>query len=359
MRARVAIIGLGLIGGSLGMAFSNSEQVELIYGFDSDSETVQRALEMEAIHCTGTLEAVVQDADFVFICTPLKSVKGVIPSIAAYLKPGCVVTDVSSTKEQVMRLLSELPVGVHGIGGHPMAGSEKHGIGAADRYLFENAVYVLTPVVGTPLEVLAALSALVEETGARVKVMDAEQHDRVVALISHLPHILAMSLVNLVAQEEDALLLAAGGFRDTTRIASSNPELWEDILFSNREKVSQGLDAIIQELSQLKEELDTLQRKAVRLRLDSARQVRDSIPQRRKGLIPEFQDVITVVPDRPGIIGQLGGWLGSHGINIVDIEILRAREGDGGTIRLGVPTKQEALRAVSILHEQGIKAWMS
>jgi prephenate dehydrogenase len=359
MAAKIAIIGLGLIGGSLGLALIGSAEVDRIYGYDNDYQTIENALNMEAIHQAGTLEQVVRDADYVFVCTPIKFIQGVLKDISKLLKPGCVVTDVGSTKQQIMSMLLELPEGIYKIGGHPMAGSEKNGIGAADRYLFENAVYVLTPAKDTPMAVVEDTAALIRLTGAQVKVMSPAYHDRVVALISHLPHVLAAALVNVAAGEEDALLLAAGGFRDTTRIASSNPGLWEDILISNREEVSRGLTALIGELQQFKEELDGASGGGLLNRLEAARQVRESIPGRRRGLIPSFQDVITIVPDRPGIIGQLGGWLGSQGINIVDIEILRVREGDGGTIRLGVPTQEDAVNAVFILNQQGIKAWTS
>jgi prephenate dehydrogenase len=359
MADKITIIGLGLIGGSLGLAFSRSTPKLQVFGYDSNPEAVRQALDIGAIQQAGPLEEAVREADYVFVCTPIKGILELLGRIAAHLKPGCVVTDVCSTKKPVMELLAGLPPGIYGIGGHPMAGSEKRGIGASDRFLFENAVYVLTPANDTPAEVVTKTATLIRRTGAQVKLMSPGQHDRVVALISHVPHIMAAALVNLATQEEEALLLAAGGFRDTTRIASSSPELWEDILFSNREEVSRGLMAMIEELQRFKADIDGLSRGAVQSRLAAARQVRDSIPGRRRGLIPSFQDVITIVPDRPGIIGQLGGWLGAKGINIVDIEILRVREGDGGTIRLGVPTKEAAVAAVTTLQEQGIKAWVS
>jgi len=357
MAVTVAIIGLGLIGGSLGLALASSPEVRQIRGYDCDPETVRLALEMGAIDTAGSLPEVAAEADWVFICTPLNQMAAVLGAIAPVLKPGCVVTDVGSTKEQVMRCYADLPPGVYGIGGHPMAGSEKRGITAADRYLFENAVYVLTPAAETPPATVAATVDLIKQTGARVKLMSPAEHDRVVSLISHLPHVLAVALVNLVAGQEEAQALAAGGFRDITRIASGSPELWEDILLSNREHISQGLQSLIGELEQLRTALADNQPAAVRSCLESACALRETFPARRRGLIPEFQEVLAIVPDRPGIIGQIGNWLGGHQINIVDIEILRVREGDGGTIRLGVPSREDAVRAVEVLQGEGIKAW--
>lgn len=354
---RVTIIGLGLIGGSLGLALRDSGRVELVSGFDQDPAVVRQALEMGAVDRADELGEVVREADFVFYCVPLASMPGLVKATAPWLAPGCIVTDVGSVKVPVGRWLSELPPQVHAIGGHPMAGSERTGIGSADRYLFENAIYVLTPFNQVPAESVDRLARLIEETGARVRIMDAHAHDRAVAQISHLPHVLAYSLLGLVEDSQEGKLLAAGSFRDLTRVAAASSQLWEDILYSNRLEVIEAIDAMIEKLKEFRHDLGQGDRGSLGRRICSAQQVRQSIPQLKRGLLPEAHEIIAMVPDRPGMIGQLGRWLGDRGINIVDLEILRVREGDGGTIRLGVPTADAAQAAVETLNEQGIRAW--
>lgn len=275
------------------------------------------------------------------------------------LKPGAVVTDVGSVKKVVMEWFDRwLPASVCGIGGHPMAGSEKTGLAGADRYLFENAVYIMVVPPGTPSGVCQVLTDLISHTGAKIIRMDAEEHDRLVATVSHLPHLAAVALVNQAGRRPEALALAGGGFRDTTRVASSNPAMWEDILVFNKEAVLEQVDGLIEQLTRLRVCLVEANRTKLRQELDRARDLRESVPRGSRGVLPSACEVITVVPDRPGVIGHLGTILGEGGINIVDIEILRVREGDGGTIRLGVPSPQDGEQAVRLLRSAGIKAWM-
>ena len=239
-----------------------------------------------------------------------------------------------------------------------MAGAEIKGINGADRYLFENAVYVLTPMDNVSQEKLNFLSNLLSATGARIRIMSALQHDQLVATVSHIPHLSAVALVHLTGGREEDLMMAAGGFRDTTRIASSTPELWEDIIFSNRDILLDKLDGFIAHLTDIKSALQNGDIPAMHEKLSRAKTIRDLIPRASRGLMPGFSDIICIVPDRPGIIGFLGSILDQHNINIVDIEILRVREGDGGTIRLGVPSPDDAEQAVQALLANNIKAWV-
>lgn len=358
MLANVLIVGVGLIGGSLGLALKESPLVNQVIGFDIDNESLEKARDIGAIDYASSLEDGVRQADVIFLCAPLSFFSTIIEDIRPWLKPGTIITDVGSTKQEVMRIFRSLPADVWAIGGHPMAGSETRGINGADRYLFENAVYILTPDINVPDHIMEYLMNLLKATGAQVKIMEAAIHDEIVATVSHIPHLAAVALVNLTRGEKDNLMLAAGGFRDTTRIAASNPEIWEDILFSNRDILLEKLDAYINELNNIKIALKSCDHLRIRQVLYSAKEIRDQIPQVRQGLIPGFCDIICIVPDQLGIIAQLGSILGEEKINIVDIEILRAREGDGGTIRLGVPSPEDASRAVLALQTKGIKAWV-
>lgn len=357
MSITVAIIGTGLIGGSLGLALHESPEVQSIIGIDNDYEALQRALQIGAIDAISSLEGV-REAQVVFLCTPLETYPSLIAAAADYIRPGTIVTDVGSTKQKVMEWMGDMPEGVHIIGGHPMAGSEIQGIQGADRYLFENAVYVLTPGPKTAPEVTRQLTDLLSVTGAKIKIMEASLHDQMVASISHIPHLAAVSLVNLTEGHPDTLMLAAGGFRDTTRVASSSPSLWKGILTTNRSAVVEGLDRLIDHLAQLRSALENDDQDKLLADLTRAQRIRSQIPHGQKGLLPAMCDVICIVPDQPGIIGNLGRILGYHNINIVDIEILRVREGDGGTIRLGVASLEDGLRAVKALQDESIKVWL-
>ncbi|HZK44321.1 MAG TPA: prephenate dehydrogenase [Syntrophomonadaceae bacterium] len=357
MKMNIFIIGTGLIGGSLGLALIDSPFINIIYGYDPDKEALGIAKDIGAINEAVDLKTGAIQAEIIFICSPLSNYKEIISAIKPFLYPGTIVTDVGSTKQEVMKMFEDLPQDVWGIGGHPMAGSELKGIKGADQYLFENAVYVLTPE-SVPMEQLDRLITVIKPTGAKIEILDAVIHDELVATVSHIPHLTAVALVNLTEGTEGNLTMAAGGFRDTTRIASSNPELWEDILLFNRHHILNQLDKLIDIINNFKEIIDQQDSKELLKTLNKAKDIRDQIPHARKGLIPSYQDVICIVPDQPGIIGKLGQILGEKDINIVDIEILRVREGDGGTIRIGVPTFEATDLAVKILLDHGIKAWV-
>ena len=358
MAFKVLIAGLGLIGGSLGLALKDSPAVKYIMGFDQDASSMEKALRIGAIDYSCSFEPGIKEADLIIICTPLGSFPEIIKAAKQLIKPGAIISDVGSTKAEVMQLFSCLPDNVFCIGGHPMAGAETAGITGADRYLFENAVYVLTPAKNVPAPVLHEFSNLLKATGAKITIMEPAVHDRLVSTMSHIPHLTATALVNLTQGDIDKLMMAAGGFRDTTRIASSSPDLWVDILLSNRGPLINDLEKLIQELTTLKTAMENGDRNLLQQKLSYAKEIRDRIPYTRKGLIPTFSEIICIVPDKPGIIGYLGQILGHESINIVDIEILRVREGDGGTIRLGVRHREDAQKAVSALADHSIKAWI-
>jgi len=359
---RLAIVGLGLIGGSVGMALRRAEVVGEITGIDTDPNTREDAVRMGAVHrATGDLAAGVRQAEVVVIATPVGQIPLVLQAMADHLAPGTLVTDVGSSKGSVFLAASEtLPPGVVFIGGHPMAGSERGGIAAADPYLFENAFYVLTPTPEQEEHFLTRrLLELVKATGARPVFMDPWEHDRVVAAVSHLPHMVASALVNTLAQvasSEVYFSLAAGGFRDTTRIAGGDPFLWRDIFVSNKERVLEMIDAFQTALGSMRDMLAGGQEAELVAALDRARKVRQEIPAKVKGMLAPLCELVVVLADEPGAIGKVAILLAQEGINIVDIEILRVREGEGGTLRLGLGNRESVQRAVSVLRAAGFTA---
>lgn len=242
MFGNVAILGLGLIGGSLGMALRERRLADRVLGLPRRAETIREALEIGAID-EGSLDlSRASEADLVVLAAPVLTFEPLVRGIAPYLKPGALVTDVGSTKAEITRGIPPLlPASVDFVGGHPMAGSEKGGVRAGRPDLFVGAVWVLTRGERTRPENVGRLAALVQALGATPVEMDPELHDTSVARISHLPHVVAAALAE-AAEEGDVpvevlRLLVAGGFKSTTRIAASPPEMWRDICMTNREAV--------------------------------------------------------------------------------------------------------------------------
>lgn len=359
---KVAIIGLGLIGGSLGLALSQGKVAEEVVAIDEDPNAVKEGLEKGAAHGGGTDLALVKGADLVIIATPVKTIPKIARAIFPYLKPGCLVTDVGSTKKEVVGLLEEIfPPGIFYVGGHPMTGGERKGIAAADRYLFENAVYLLTPTLRTNPATLANLKNIVTALGAQVLTLNPEEHDFLVAALSHLPHFLAVALLKtaeeITVHHPQAPLLAAGGFRDLTRPAAGNPGMWRDVYLTNKEMILKVLVLFQNAVEELKGLLASGTAAEVEAFFQERGAFRARLPAKAKGLLPPIYDLLLTVPDRPGVIAHFAGLLGAAGINIIDLEILRVREGEGGSIRLGFQSEEAAVKALAILQENGIAAW--
>ncbi len=352
-----AIIGVGLIGGSLGLALAERQLAGHICGVDVNRDNLTMALAAGAVHQAAALPEAVSGADLVILAAPVGTTGALLKEIKQYIKPGAIVTDVGSTKEEVMRQAGE-HIGGRFVGGHPMTGAETVGFSGADSYLFENAFYLLTPTPETDTGALDTVRRLVQAIGAVVMEMSPREHDLVTAAISHLPHFMAVSLVAAVAGMpvgDKAMALAAGGFRDTTRIAASSPTMWRDIFLSNREQVLRTLDYMRIAMDELETALRRRDAEKMMHILSGASTVRKKLPLRPKGYLPYIYEIVVTVPDRPGIIAGLAGMLGEASINIVEIEILRAREGYGGTIRVGFATAEEQDLAMELFQARGIK----
>jgi prephenate dehydrogenase len=255
---KIALVGVGLLGGSLALAIRERKIAVTVQGFvrrdSSLAECEQAGLTGFA---TRDLAAAVRDADLIILCTPLAQMKALARDMLPALKPGAIVSDVGSVKETVIAELESMVAnaGAQFIGAHPMAGSEKMGVRAARGDLFQGAVCVITPTPSTPAPAVQALESFWRDVGTRTVRMTAALHDELVARCSHLPHVLAAALVNLVldpAQPPEQALLCANGFRDTTRIASGSPEMWRDIALANSGPLAIALDTLMQQLTDLR-----------------------------------------------------------------------------------------------------------
>jgi prephenate dehydrogenase len=360
---RVVIVGLGLIGGSLAIALRRAGHRGRITGISSP-RTLEEARRLGAVdECCGydDLPAAAASASLVVLASPIAAIIEHLRALGAHgraLQPGVVVTDVGSTKRAILRAAEEsLPPHARFIGGHPLAGSELRGIAAADPFLFQNAYYVLTPSPGVPPGDVDRLAGFLAITGARVVVLSAEDHDRIAAAISHLPQVLAVSLVrfldDLGPHRAHGLRLAAGGFRDMTRIASSSFDVWRDILATNRDVIA---DVVARFLEHTRAVVGKLEEDALRAGFESAARTRAEIPRDSKGFIGRLWDVLVVVEDRPGMIAGIAVPLAEKGINIKDIEVLKVREGEGGTLRLAFQSQEEAREAIRELEGKGYTA---
>ncbi|MFO7767542.1 MAG: prephenate dehydrogenase [bacterium] len=363
---RIAIWGLGLMGGSLAAALRSRDFEGVVVGISSQ-DSVSRAVRADLIdegypHAEFTRG--VEGADLVVLASPIDSIIQNLNALAPVLPRGTVVTDVGSTKSAICsHARGTLPEGVLFVGSHPMAGSESKGIGAADALLYENAVWVLTPEKGQEeSEAVESLSALAERVGAKVVVTDPVSHDRIASRISHLPQTLAVVLMNSAGDwnEEDdlTLRLAAGGFRDLTRIASSPWGMWADVYSTNRSAILDALDAFMGGLTRIREAVASEGDEMLEEEFQRANALRLSVPRDTKGFVRPLCDIMVVVRDEPGVLSRIAGSLVPHDINIRDIEVLKVREGEGGTMRLAFDGEQTARDAVRHLKEEGFRAWV-
>lgn len=318
---RASVLGLGLIGGSIAAALT--EQGWRVSGDDVDESRVGRALADGLVAAPG----VDPESEITFVAVPVQSVESQVQR--ALRETTGWVTDVGSVKSSVVSRVSSPRF----VGGHPMAGSELEGLDGADADLFAGAVWVLTPTAVTDDAAFAAVAEVVNGLGAEVVGLAPERHDELVAVVSHVPHLTAATLMRVAglrAEEHAALLrLAAGGFRDMTRIASGHPAIWLDICDENRAAIGAGLDALIDGLSEIREIVATGRRDDLLERLTAARAARANLPSR--AVRPsEIAEVRIPIPDRPGAAAELFTLAAELGVNIASFEVVHNVEGDRG-----------------------------
>jgi prephenate dehydrogenase len=279
---KITIIGVGLLGGSIGLAARKNRVAGEIAGFVRREKNVRDCEKFGATDfATTDLLAAVSNSDLIILCTPLAQMLPLAKQFLPALKRGAIVTDVGSVKRGVVRELESIvkKSGAHFIGSHPMAGAEKTGVAAARENLFENAVCVLTPSKKSNPTAVRKLEKFWKSLGARVLKLDAAQHDLLASRSSHLPHVVAATLANLVlnpANPKAQAQLCATGFRDTTRIAAGSPEMWRDIALANRKNLSRSVDAFVSELKKFQAALKTGDAKAVEKYFATAKQRRDN-----------------------------------------------------------------------------------
>lgn len=352
---KVTIFGVGLIGGSLALCFKGKPDIQ-VAGHSNNLKSIENMLRRNVVDiATSSMREAAADADFIFLCVPVSQLEAYLTELAQLpLKPGCIITDVGSTKASISECAAKLELtDVHFIGGHPMAGSERSGVDAAMIDLFENAFYVLTPGEGTPQSAIDRLTELLVSTKAQIVQVDAKQHDDIVGAISHLPHIIAVALVNQICSynEQNPLYknLAAGGFRDLTRIASSDPKIWRDILLNNKHVLLTLLKDWNSEIERFTSLLEREDGDGIEAQFLRANQFRKGVPERKVGMLSPQFDLYVDIPDHPGMIAQVATLLSTHKINLRNIHISESRLEIPGVLRLSFGTQNDADRAVELL----------
>ncbi len=332
-------IGLGLIGGSIARGIRRRRPDATIMAYMRTRARLEQAkADGVADMILGGIGEELRLCDIIFLCTPVEYNAAYLERIRPFLKPGALVTDVGSTKTDIHEQVTSLGMEHVFLGGHPMAGSEKTGYENSTDHLLENAYYIITPTALSKEEDVQRLVAVAETLGSIPVILDYRRHDQITAAISHLPHIVASSLVNLVRDADggDGMMkqLAAGGFKDITRIASSSPEMWEQICMTNRENLTDMLRRYIRSLESVAAKLEEADGGALYNLFATSREYRNSFSEQARGAItPEYSFTVDIV-DEVGSISTLSVILASKGISIKNIGINHNREHGEGALRI-------------------------
>lgn len=351
---KVGFIGLGLIGGSIAKAIRLYYPDCCLIAFDKNKEALALALQDGTIDtiCTS-IDHHFQDCAYIFLCAPISYNAAYLHQLKGIISPDCIITDVGSVKTSIHEEVAALNLESQFIGGHPMAGSEKSGYTNAKAHLIENAYYILTPTTAVSPEQLATFRLFVESLHALPLVLDYTEHDYVTGAISHLPHILASCLVNYVHKADDSQelmkRLAAGGFKDITRIASSSPIMWQQICLKNRTNIVQILEDYIDTLKEAKNAIEKEDETSLYSMFEESRDYRNSMPNHSLGPIKKQFALYCDIIDEAGGIATIATILASNHISIKNIGIVHNREFEEGVLRIEFYEESAACQASALL----------
>ncbi len=354
----VGFIGFGLIGGSLAHALREQNPKHKLTAYCYNRNKVNAGL-TKALQ-DGVLNDIVYEledlgeCDLLFLCAPVLSNIAYLAQLKSILKPDCIITDVGSVKGNICKEAVALGLGSQFIGGHPMAGSEKTGYTNSSSRLLENAYYILTPTRETKNSITDTLFQLIKSLGSIPILLSPSEHDDITAAISHVPHIIASCLVNMVRKEdnEDKMkTLAAGGFKDITRIASSSPVMWQNICLTNTDSILRFLDKYIHSLNEVKESLQLNREAAIFDFFQDAGEYRDSIPNTSAGLLNKIYELYLDIIDETGAIATIATLLATNLISIKNIGIIHNREFEEGVLRIVFYSQNSCEAAASLLRK--------
>lgn len=355
---KVGFIGLGLIGGSIAKKMKADHPDIHIYAIAHHEETVKEAYREGLIDNDTLLPLTAfHDCDIIFLCAPVQRNLDYLSELKDIIQKDCYITDVGSTKTEIHEEVIRLGLEANFIGGHPMTGSEKTGILAADKTLLENAYYIITPTAITPQSDVEDFREFVRSLGSIPLILDYKTHDYSTAAISHLPHMIAYSLVNLVQQIDDdnetMKSIAAGGFKDITRIASSSPVMWQNICASNREQILVLMDKYTALLSKLRSYIEASDEQALLDFFQSAKDYRDSLSLPSIKTESTYYELFVDLPDETGGIAKVSRILADAGISIKNIGIVNNREFEEGILHISFADERSRSTAKELLDAQG------
>lgn len=350
----IGFVGLGLIGGSIARAIRRTHPDYYILAYNRSKDSVGSALR------AGVIDTVCEEndsrfagCDYIFLCAPVEYNLQALKRLSGIIRPGCILTDVGSVKTVIHDRVEEMGLGGSFIGGHPMAGSEKTGFANSSDRLIENAYYIITPGSEVSLQAISDFTELISSLGAIPLVLSCEEHDYITAGVSHLPHVVASALVNLVkeldSEQEYMKMIAAGGFRDITRIASSSPVMWQQICRENGKNISEVLDAYIRMLVQIRCQIDAGDDDFIYRMFESSREYRDSIDIADRGPIGMVHTIYIDLADEAGGIAAITTLLAADGINIKNLGIIHNREFDEGVLKIDFYDREAMERGSALL----------
>ena len=356
----IGFIGLGLIGGSIAKTIRKFHPDYRLIAFDKDRNALAEAVSLNVINGICDIEdEQLYNCDYLFLCAPVEFNVEYMEKIKDSLGKNCILTDVGSVKNVIHEKVTELGLEGRFIGGHPMAGSERSGFSNSSDHLLENAYYIITPGGEVALEKISDFTELISSLGAIPLVITAEEHDFITAGVSHLPHIVASALVNLVnLLDNDAQymkMIAAGGFRDITRIASSSPVMWEQICLENQKNISTVLDEFIRMLIQIRCSIDNKEADNIFDMFASSKDYRDSIDIIDNSLIPRSYVLYIDVADEAGAIATIATILATEKVNIKNIGIIHNREFEDGVLKIEFYTDAALEQAKVLLTKRNYK----
>lgn len=352
----IGFIGLGLIGGSIAKSIRRVFPSFNIIAYNrSESARIAAIQEGTADIVCDKINDAFSNCDYIFLCTPVEYNVEYLRALKTIIKPTCIITDVGSTKTNIHEAVISEDMEENFIGGHPMAGSEKTGYSNSTAYLIENAFYVVTPTSKTNKTSLNELTELISKIGGIPVILDYKEHDYSVAAISHVPHIIAASLVNLVkdsdSPSETMKLLAAGGFKDITRIASSSPEMWQQICSSNSHNISSLLSDYISVLEEVKTAVDENDSSYIYNHFSKSREYRASFSDSTSGPITPTYTLYCDIADESGAISTVASILADNELSIKNIGIVHNREFDAGVLKIIFYQKESRDKAAELLQK--------
>lgn len=353
-KTHIGFIGLGLIGGSIAKALKEADPTLKITAFDVNKESLNLAYKESIVNTvTDSIDEHFSDCDFIFMCAPVLNNAASLEALKKVLSPTTILTDVGSVKTDIHKRVKKLGLENQFIGGHPMAGSERIGYINSNAKILENAYYILTPTDTVDADKIEAYTNLITKMRAIPLQLTYEEHDFVTAAISHLPHVISASLVNLVKDSDSEKgtmkSIAAGGFKDITRISSSSPVMWQNICLTNKENILTLMDKYIKSLEEIKSNISLSSEKEIYDFFDSARNYRDSFIDANSGPIKKAYTLQMELADRTGALAEVVALLAKESISIKNIGIIHNREHQSGAMHIEVYDDASLEKALELL----------